>query len=96
MLIVPLFMGKSPMMAALVGGLRPAGWFALVAGAVLLIVHHAVKIKVAKTEFPLQPEPTAPQTRQAATSWSPAVFAAIEWRRFESIWHKLKRLIKIV
>ncbi len=89
MLIVPLFMGQSPMMAALAGGLRPAGWFALVAGVVLLIVHHFVKAKAAKTVTPLQPNPTAPQTRQAATNWSPAVFAAIEWRRFEAVCEKL-------
>lgn len=89
MLIIPLFMGKSPMLAALVGGLRPAGWFALVAGVVLLIVHHFVKAKLAKTVSPLQPEPTAPQTREVASSWSTAVFAAIEWRRFEAVCEKL-------
>lgn len=30
-----------------------------------------------------------PPARQAATSWSPAVFAAIEWRRFEAVCEKL-------
>jgi len=116
MLIIPLFMGKSLMLAALVGALRPAGWFALIAGVVLLIVHHFVKAKVAKADSPLQPTPgtpalrgntavrdirndlrqsagapdlTAPQVHQPATSWNPAVFAAIEWRRFEAVCEKL-------
>lgn len=31
----------------------------------------------------------APKVREAATSWSPAVFAAIEWRRFEAVCEKL-------
>jgi restriction system protein len=29
------------------------------------------------------------KTRQAATRWSPAVFASIEWRRFEAVCEKL-------
>jgi restriction system protein len=116
MLLVPLFMGKSPMMASLAGGLRPAGWFALVVGAVLLIVHHFVKAKGSKADSPLRLEPSmplptghstapvsqhdrtrnigatdvpAPQMHQPATNWSPAVFAAIEWRRFEAVCEKL-------
>lgn len=116
MLIVPLFMGKSLMLAALVGALRPAGWFALVAGVVLMIAHNFIKAKVAKADFPLQPTPgapasrvhaavrdikndlrqntgapdlPAPRTHQAATRWSSAVFAAIEWRRFEAVCEKL-------
>lgn len=116
MLIAPLFMGKSPMLAALIGALRRAGWLALAAGVVLLIFHHFIKAKVAKADSPLQPTPsapesrghaaapnfrndlrqnpstpdvTAPQTHQTAASWSPAVFAAIEWRRFEAVCEKL-------
>lgn len=34
-------------------------------------------------------ETTTTPTRQAATRWSPAVFAAIEWRRFEAVCEKL-------
>jgi restriction system protein len=116
MLLVPLFMGKSPMMAALATGLRPVGWLTLVVGAVLLIVHHFVKAKGSKTDPPLRLEPTmplppghatapvsqhdrtqntgapdvpAPHMHQPATNWSHAVFAAIEWRRFEAVCEKL-------
>ncbi|MDD2924431.1 restriction endonuclease [Rhodoferax sp.] len=36
-----------------------------------------------------EPYLPAPQIHEAATSWSPAVFAAIEWRRFEAVCEKL-------
>jgi hypothetical protein len=36
-----------------------------------------------------EPGFTVAPTPQAATSWSPAVFAAIEWRRFEAVCEKL-------
>ena len=39
--------------------------------------------------IPGAPNLPAPQTHRAETSWSPAVFAAIEWRRFEAVCEKL-------
>jgi len=111
-LIIPLFLGSSPMLNAVTAGLRIPGWLALAAGVVLLGIHHLTKAKVEKAN-PLpqltlrwptpverqalrdiaddiagrrrEPEWAAPQVRQVATRWSPAVFAAIEWRRFEAV-----------
>lgn len=115
-LIVPSFMGASPMLKALATGLRTPGWMALAVGVLLLCLHRFSKAKLAAAN-PLPPlTPQAPvrvepqmlrdirhdqmseprerdlpvaQARQAATSWSPAVFAAIEWRRFEAVCEKL-------
>jgi len=111
-LIIPWFIGSSPMLKVVAAGLRTPGWLALAAGVVLLGFHHVSKAKVEKANHlpqlsPRAPTPTerkvlrdiaddisgrqrepylaAPQTRQVATSWSPAVFAAIEWRRFEAV-----------
>ena len=38
---------------------------------------------------PRERDVSVPPARQAAISWSPAVFAAIEWRRFEAVCEKL-------
>jgi restriction system protein len=116
MLIIPFFMGKSPLLAGLVGALRPVGGIALTGGLVLLVLHRIANAKVEGANPPPQLTPRAPTpterkvprdirddspsnrsepgftvapTRQAATSWSPAVFAAIEWRRFEAVCEKL-------
>ena len=37
----------------------------------------------------IEPNFSEPQTHQPETRWSPAVFAAIEWRRFEAVCEKL-------
>lgn len=115
-LIVPSFMGASPMLKALATGLRTPGWMALAVGVLLLCLHRFSKAKLAAAspQPPLTPQapvrvephmlrdirhdqmsqprerdlPVSP-ARQAATSWSPAVFAAIEWRRFEAVCEKL-------
>jgi restriction system protein len=111
-LIIPWFIGSSPMLKVVAEGLRTPGWLALAAGVVLLGIHHITKTKVTKTNPLPQLNPRAPTpieraalrdirddiaehqrepnaashpTRQVATSWSPAVFAAIEWRRFEAV-----------
>jgi restriction system protein len=111
-LIIPWFIGSSPMLKVIAEGLRTPGWLALAAGVVLLGIHQVTQAKVAKTNAlpqltPRAPTPTektvprdfrddiaahrrapiaaAPPTRQVATRWSPAVFAAIEWRRFEAV-----------
>lgn len=38
---------------------------------------------------PAEPTPAAKDARARPTHWSPAVFAAIEWRRFEAVCEKL-------
>ena len=115
-LIVPSFMGASPMLKALATGLRTPGWMALAVGVLLLCLHRFSKAKLAAAnplppltpQAPVRVEPQmqrdirldqmsqprerdlpVPPARQAATSWSPAVFAAIEWRRFEAVCEKL-------
>ena len=64
MLSVPLFASESPMLMAYASALRPAGWFALAAGVVLLGIHHVRNTRRAKTKTkasPLpQPIPDAP------------------------------------
>jgi len=116
MLVMPLFVGASPMVKTVASALRVPGWMALAAGVVLLCVHQITKAKVAKTTplpdlaprapvpnehavprdirdqipvIPREPYVPAPPAREVATSWSPAVFAAIEWRRFEAVCEKL-------
>ena len=61
MLIIPLIMGQSPLLAMLASAVRPAGWFALAAGAVLLGIHHITKAKRAKAVPPPKPTPPMPQ-----------------------------------
>lgn len=119
MLAIPLFMGKSPMLAVFATAVRPMGWLALVLGVVLLGIHQVTKSRAAIAHSlpeltPRSPPPTgrevlrdirddiphiprrphereaiAAPMRQAATSWSPTVFASIEWRRFEAVCEKL-------
>jgi hypothetical protein len=62
----PLLLGQSALLAAYANALRPAGWFAFAAGAVLLGLHHFAQAKRAKTQTnaqaksPPQPTPDAP------------------------------------
>ena len=111
-LIIPRFMGSSPMLSALSAGLRIPGWLALAAGVVLLGLHFVIKTNAAKAapmpETPphapklakwteprdvrddadtpsIKRDPAAPPSHQTETTWGPAVFAAIEWRRFEAV-----------
>ena len=58
MLSLPLFAGESPMLAAYAGALRPAGWFALAAGIVLLGIHHVRNARLAKARAGHVPQPT--------------------------------------
>jgi restriction system protein len=116
MLLVPFFMGASPIVAAITNALRPAGWLALATGLGMLALHRFAKSKASQPD-PLPstaaqaPKPkertarrdirpdiaanadtqskTTPNTPERATSWSPAVFASIEWRRFEAVCEKL-------
>lgn len=52
MLLIPMFVGKSPVIAGLATALRPAGWAALALGVVLLSLHHFTKKHPAKSEEP--------------------------------------------
>jgi restriction system protein len=118
LLVVPLFLGVSPMLKPLGGALRVPGWMALGIGLVLLGIRLLLKSKAesapslkefaAKRQEPTsrpssfgqafspapggaaaegrrEPLTHAANTRQPATRWSPLVFAAIEWRRFEAV-----------
>lgn len=118
LLVVPLFLGVSPMLKPLAGALRIPGWMALGVGLVLLGIRFLLKSKTepaaslqhfaAKRQEPTshqsafgkarppapggsaaedrrEPFSRASTARQRATRWSPGVFAAIEWRRFEAV-----------
>jgi hypothetical protein len=69
LLCSPLLMGQSTVLAAYANALRPAGWFAFAAGAVLLVLHHVAQAKRAKTltktlnqAHANPPPPPAPET----------------------------------
>ena len=65
----PMLLGQSPMLTAYASALRPAGWFAFAAGAVLLGLHHIAQAKRAKGQInpPPQPTPEAPGQGGQAT-----------------------------
>lgn len=69
MLSLPLFAGESPMLVAYANALRPAGWFALAAGIVLLGIHHVRDAKRAKAKVTsvAQPAAEAPAPQGQAT-----------------------------
>lgn len=118
LLVVPLFIGVSPMLKPLAGALRVPGWMVLGIGLVLLGIRLLLKNKAqpisSQTDFAARSrEPTSRRsvsgqailpspggaatqdrrehfsksinTRHPAATWSSAVFAAIEWRRFEAV-----------
>lgn len=117
LLVVPLFLGVSPMLKPLAGALRIPGWMALGVGLALLGIRLLLKSKAepvqsltgfaARHESPrrqtafghaVPPSPggaAADDRRETfskavsichpATTWSAAVFTAIEWRRFEAV-----------
>jgi restriction system protein len=92
-LMAPVFFGSSPTPGALATAAGISGWLALVFGLALLGRYLALKVKAGKAAR-LLPRPKsrivakAPETlvqHQPASHWSSAVFAAIEWRRFEAV-----------
>jgi restriction system protein len=87
MLIIPMFLGKSPVLSAFGNGLRPIGWVALSLGLLLLGIHHLTKSRssIPSLAEVLRELDEPVRTPRAAPQWSPAVFAAIEWRRFEAV-----------
>jgi hypothetical protein len=64
----PLLLGQSALLAAYANALRPAGWFAFAAGAVLLGLHHIAQAK--RVKAPIKPQATPPPlpTPDAAAS----------------------------
>lgn len=66
MLVVPQFVGHSPLQAAYASALRPAGWFAWAAGVVLVAIHYVTKAKLARSAkaqqpiLPMTPDAPAP------------------------------------
>jgi restriction system protein len=110
MLTIPIFLGKSPILAAFGSGLRFPGWLSFGIGLALLGWHHMARnkfagrsastqqpkavfqeVQVPRFSAPASPYTTATVTAlpEKATQWSPTVFAAIEWRRFEAVCEKL-------
>jgi restriction system protein len=96
-LLSPLFLGSVPLLKPVAQGLRGFAWPLIVLGLVLIAIHLAFKSKAAKTATKREPVllhtalGNAPFSWPSsarplpATAWSPAVFAAIEWRRFEAV-----------
>ena len=50
MLLIPMFVGKSPAIAGLASALRPVGWVSLALGVVLLGLHHFAKTRQSQSE----------------------------------------------
>ena len=88
-LIAPLLAGSSPFLKPLATALRIPGGLALAAGVLLLCLHHFTKAKVAKSNLQPQTITSTPTSQQPETTWTSAVFAAIEWRRFEAVCESL-------
>ncbi len=89
----PAIVGGSPLLKPMADALRGPGALALGLAVVLLIVHFSLAFKNATADDRVDPEfidgaldvalkPPRPAPQNA---WSPAVFAAIEWRRFEAV-----------
>ena len=98
-LLSPFFLDSMPLLKPVALGIRSMGWPLIAVGLILVAVHFLLKSKATQTAtltatattdapmpasamrkpamLPAQPTP--------ATAWSPAVFAAIEWRRFEAV-----------
>jgi restriction system protein len=95
-LLSPLFLGSVPPLKPVAQGLRGFAWPLIILGLILIAVHFAFKSKAAKTATKREPvllhsglgnasySWPASARPLPATAWSPAVFAAIEWRRFEA------------
>ena len=60
MLLIPMFVNKSPTTDGLATALRPAGWVALALGMVLLGLHHFAKKHQAKSEQPRDGSQSSP------------------------------------
>ena len=64
----PMLLGQSALLAAYTNALRPAGWFAFVAGAALLGLHHFAQAKRAKAPTKAQANPQSPPAAEAPAS----------------------------
>ncbi|MEY4344639.1 MAG: hypothetical protein RL032_471 [Pseudomonadota bacterium] len=108
MLTIPIFLGKSPILAAFGSGLRFPGWLSFGIGLALLGWHHMARnkfagraastqqpkavfqeVQVPRFSAPARPMAAPTVLPEKATQWSAAIFAAIEWRRFEAVCEKL-------
>ena len=61
----PMLLGQSAPLAAYANAMRPAGWFAFAAGAVLLGLHHFAQAKRAKAPTKAQVNPPPQPTPEA-------------------------------
>lgn len=71
----PLLLGQSPLLAAYANALRPAGWFAFAAGAVLLGLHHIAQARRARVQS--KPQPPAPDAPATGEPGGPATLREI-------------------
>jgi hypothetical protein len=67
----PMLLAQSALLVAYANALRPAGWFAFAAGAVLLGLHHFAQAKRAKTQTNAQANPP-PEPKPDPTPDEPA------------------------
>jgi restriction system protein len=90
-LLSPFFFSSVPVLKSVAMGIRTMGWPLIALGLVLVAVHFVMKSRATQAVDAPVPhsarcEPAMLLTqRTPATAWSPAVFAAIEWRRFEAV-----------
>jgi restriction system protein len=90
-LLSPFFFSSVPVLKSVAMGIRTMGWPLIALGLVLVAVHFVLKSRATQTVAAFVPhsvsrEPAMlPTQRAPATVWGPAVFAAIEWRRFEAV-----------
>ena len=82
----PLLLGQSPVLAAYANALRPAGWFAFAAGAVLLGLHHFAQAKRANAPAKVQAHPPPLPTPETSASGGQSTLREIrdEIKRRES------------
>ena len=90
-LLSPFFFSSVPVLKSVAMGARTMGWPLIALGLVLVAVLFVLKKRATQTVAASVPhsarrEPAMlPTQRAPATVWGPAVFAAIEWRRFEAV-----------
>jgi hypothetical protein len=78
LLVIPVFAGNSPLLAAYAVALRPAGWFAWAAGVVLVAIHYVTRAKLARLAKAQRPmAPTATEAFEASAPAGPATLGQI-------------------
>ena len=79
MLLIPMFVGKSPVIAGLATALRPAGWASLALGVVLLGLHHFAKKRQAKSAAQRDSSQSSSSTSTRRQRKTPTVATEPHW-----------------